>query len=155
MQITLQHPPHANYRSRGQKTLTDILTGSLNGRDGRWLGFEGTDFNAELDLRSVKKVHSIKLNFLHDQSAWIFAPGKVNFSISTDGKRYIPVLQEEFNAVTKADKSTIKTYEAVLREKSARFIRIEAKNAGPIPAWHSGAGGKAWIFVDEIIVIAN
>lgn len=155
MLITLRHPPHANYTSRGQKTLTDKLTGSLNGRDGRWLGFEGTDFNAELDLRSVKKVHSIKLNFLHDQSAWIFAPGKVSFSISTDGKGYIPVLQEEFNAVTKADKSTIKTYVAVLREKSARFIRIEAKNASPIPAWHSGAGGKAWIFVDEVIVIAN
>ena len=62
---------------------------------------------------------------------------------------------EEFNAVTKADKSTIKTYESVLREKSARFIHIEAKNAGPIPAWHSGAGGKAWIFVDEVTIVCD
>ncbi len=155
MLVTLQYLPHANYTSRGQKTLTDKLTGSLHGRDGRWLGFEGTDFNAVLDLRSIKEVKSVKINFLHDQSAWIFAPVKVYFSISTDGKKYKPVLQEEFDAVTKVEKSTIKTYEAILREKSARFIRIEAKNAGPMPTWHSGAGGKAWIFVDEIEVATD
>lgn len=155
MLVKLQYPPNSNYSSRGQKTLTDKLTGSRNGRDGRWLGFEGTDFHAVLDLREVKKLQSLKVNFLHDQSAWIFVPCKVYFTISTDGKKYIPVLQEDFDAVAKTDKSTVKTYEAVLKDKSARFIRIEAKNAGPLPSWHSGAGGKAWIFVDEIEVIAE
>lgn len=155
MLVTLRFPPHRNYTSRGQKTLTDKLTGSRNGRDGRWLGFEGTDFSALLDLRNVKKVRSIKLNFLHDQSAWIFAPVKVYFSVSTDGRKYIPVLQNEFNATVKADNSSIKTCEVVLKETSARFIRIEAQNASPIPAWHPGAGGKAWIFVDEVEVVAD
>jgi hypothetical protein len=34
----------------------------------------------------------------------------------------------------------------------ARYVRVRAKNVGVCPAWHPGAGGKAWIFVDEIIV---
>jgi hypothetical protein len=156
MLVELEHPPHKNYRSRGQKALTDKLTGSLNGRDGRWLGFEGTDFNAVLDLRDVKNVHSVKLNFLHDQSAWIFAPRKVYFSVSNDGRKYIPVYEEDFSATTtKTEKASIKTCEVTLKQTSARFIRIEAQNAGAIPAWHAGAGGKSWIFVDEIEVLAK
>ena len=34
----------------------------------------------------------------------------------------------------------------------ARYVRVVAKNIGTIPDWHPGAGGKAWIFADEIIV---
>ncbi|MCX6169376.1 MAG: hypothetical protein NTX65_08550 [Ignavibacteriales bacterium] len=33
-----------------------------------------------------------------------------------------------------------------------RYIKVIAKNVGRCPAWHPGAGGKSWIFVDEIIV---
>ena len=34
----------------------------------------------------------------------------------------------------------------------ARYVRIVARNVGTCPPWHPGAGGKAWLFVDEIIV---
>jgi hypothetical protein len=33
-----------------------------------------------------------------------------------------------------------------------RYLKIFAKNIGVCPAWHPGAGGRAWIFVDEVIV---
>ena len=33
-----------------------------------------------------------------------------------------------------------------------RFIKIKAKNYGNLPYWHAGAGGDAYIFIDEIIV---
>jgi hypothetical protein len=31
-------------------------------------------------------------------------------------------------------------------------VKIIARNYGPIPNWHPGAGGKAWTFADEIII---
>jgi len=34
----------------------------------------------------------------------------------------------------------------------ARYVRVRAKNYGKCPDWHPGAGGKTWIFVDEIVV---
>ncbi len=37
----------------------------------------------------------------------------------------------------------------------ARYIKITAKNAGPCPEWHLGAGGKSWIFLDEILIKAH
>jgi hypothetical protein len=32
----------------------------------------------------------------------------------------------------------------------ARHLRVRAVNVGLCPSWHEGAGGKAWILVDEI-----
>jgi hypothetical protein len=33
-----------------------------------------------------------------------------------------------------------------------RYIKVRAKNIGACPDWHPGSGGKAWLFVDEIMV---
>jgi hypothetical protein len=35
---------------------------------------------------------------------------------------------------------------------SGRYIKVQATNFGMIPNWHLGAGGEAWLFIDEIIV---
>jgi hexosaminidase len=35
---------------------------------------------------------------------------------------------------------------------AARYLHVQAKNTGVCPPWHGGAGGKAWLFVDEVIV---
>ncbi len=149
--LTLQYPPHARYSSRGQRTLTDRLLGSTNNADGRWLGFEGTDFKASIDLREVKSINSIQVNFLYDQGAWIFAPKKVIFSVSMDGIKYSLVKEESFSAsIDKSEKTIIKNFRADLKNISARFIRIDAQNIGGIPSWHAGVGGKAWVFVDEV-----
>ena len=34
----------------------------------------------------------------------------------------------------------------------AKGIKIKAENYGICPDWHLGAGGKTWIFVDEITI---
>ena len=48
----------------------------------------------------------------------------------------------------------IKTVQFKIEDTTSRYIKIIAKNLGDLPAWHIGAPyqGKAWIFVDEIIV---
>ena len=35
----------------------------------------------------------------------------------------------------------------------SRYIKLKASNIGQCPEYHPGAGGKAWIFTDEIIII--
>jgi hexosaminidase len=35
---------------------------------------------------------------------------------------------------------------------TARFVKVRAVNISVCPSWHKGAGGKAWVFVDEITV---
>jgi len=35
---------------------------------------------------------------------------------------------------------------------SARYVKVKAKNFGTLPNWHQGAGGDAFIFIDEITI---
>ena len=39
-----------------------------------------------------------------------------------------------------------------LNDLEARYLKIKAKNIEYCPEWHDGAGGEAWLFVDEIII---
>lgn len=45
----------------------------------------------------------------------------------------------------------VQTWDAELPvDCRARYFRIFAKNIGPIPAWHPGAGYPGFIFTDEV-----
>ena len=35
---------------------------------------------------------------------------------------------------------------------AVRYVRVQAKNIGVCPAGHPGAGEKAWVMADEIVV---
>ncbi|MEO2186507.1 MAG: hypothetical protein ABGX30_08015, partial [bacterium] len=35
---------------------------------------------------------------------------------------------------------------------TGRFVRVQAINRKICPDWYDGAGGKAWIFADEIVI---
>jgi hypothetical protein len=37
-------------------------------------------------------------------------------------------------------------------ETKARYVKVFARNIGTCPPWHIGAGGKAWLFIDEITI---
>jgi hypothetical protein len=46
----------------------------------------------------------------------------------------------------------IHDFSASMKTIKARYVRVKAENIGVCPKWHSGAGNKAWLFVDEIMV---
>jgi len=46
----------------------------------------------------------------------------------------------------------VKEFELKVKPMQARYIKILAKNTQYCPEWHLGAGGKAWLFADEISV---
>ena len=43
-------------------------------------------------------------------------------------------------------------YTLSIKNHNAQFIKVTAENYGVCPEWHLGAGGKTWIFVDEITI---
>ena len=48
--------------------------------------------------------------------------------------------------------SFINDYIIPLENIKAQYIKLKAINYGFCPDWHLGAGGKTWLFVDEIII---
>jgi beta-galactosidase len=145
------------YIAGGEQAVADGFLGSNDLRDGFWQGYEGNDFHAIIDLGKEKDIASIRANFLQDAKSWIFLPSQVEFSVSTDGKDYTAIskisseihLFEENSSIWKAllDYST-----TVMAGKKVRYVSVKAKNIGVCPPNHPGAGGKAWLFVDEITV---
>jgi hypothetical protein len=129
----------------------DGITGSSDFRDGNWLGFEETDLEAEIDLGTKETVRSLSLNLLQDQRSWIFYPKEINVLTSTDGKSFESAFQTTFD-VEEERESDIRKITVNMDGSPVRYLKITAKNQGACPDWHQGAGGKAWVFVDEIII---
>jgi sialate O-acetylesterase len=150
-EVILDNDYNPNYKSTGQNALTDGSKGSLVFGDGNWQGYHGTDVVATIDLGELKKVKRIKTNFLQDQGVWIFLPGEVEIAISKDGRNFTKVHAIR-NDQTENKEIVIQTVEKLAINKKARYIRITAKSPGTCPDWHPGAGGKTWVFIDEVVV---
>lgn len=136
----------------GEALLTDGLDGSLSHKDGAWLGVEGGDIDAVIDLGRVLPVRRVAARFLDHPAAWIFPPLAVEAFISMDGREWAPAGALAWPAAD--DFTILRRRDAVLEfaPRPARWVRMVARGTGLCPAGHVGAGGKAWIFADEIVV---
>ena len=141
------------YPGSGNGTLNDGLKGSVNHRDGMWLGYHGTDMELIIDLGKEMPVNSVQANFLQNQRSWIFLPEVVEYSLSPDGKKYHSVNDVNNKISPKLEQAVIQPFNQLFMvNTTARFIRVKAKSPRVCPAWHPGAGEPCWIFADEIVV---
>ena len=149
--LTLVNPPSPKYPGQGEPTLIDGKRGSPELFEKGWLGFEGNDMIATVDLGASQVLKRVTVGFLQNQGSWIFFPTNVEFSCSNDGVEW-QALPGAANPIEQTAKVMVKDVGPRLQHILARYIRITATNVGTCPPWHGGAGGKAWIFVDEIEV---
>ncbi len=150
--ISLLSQPDAPYLADGPVTLIDYQHGTTDFSTGSWQGYEGKDFEAIVDLGKIQVVKKLGAEFLQDVGSWILMPRFVDISISTDNTNYIPLIHK-VNLLPDNDyTANIQTFGEAIAPQNARYIKVFAKNYGKLPAWHEGAGGDAWIFIDEIMV---
>ncbi len=143
---------HPQYTAGGPNALVDGLMGDVEWRKGRWQGYQGTDLELIIDLGEKQRIPYLEASFLQDYKAWIVFPKEVTFFASSDGERYkealhvtqtLPADEHHHQRITLGGKSEV---------KKARYIKIYVKNYGTLPPPHPGAGGDAYIFIDEISV---
>ena len=150
--IQLKTTYSSQYPAGGKSALIDNLRGSMDFRTGVWQGYHGVDLIAVIDLIQPQEIRKIAAGFLQDQNSWIFLPESVEFSLSMDGKNFNMVAVISSDISPTEEKAIIKDFAYELKNTRTRFVRIHAKNRGACPPWHKGAGEKAWIFADEIII---
>jgi hexosaminidase len=143
--------PSNKYSGMGNSTLLDGIFGSDNFADRKWQGFEGDDFDVIIDMGTPVSITSVSMDFLQNVNSWIFMPNDAQFSISSDGIQYKPYIAQN-DISEKPGKPIIKEFKASFNPTPVRFIHIKAHNIGVCPPWHQGAGDKAWIFCDEIVI---
>ncbi len=150
IKLNTQYAPQ--YSGGGEDALINFIHGGENFRTGNWQGYEGVDIDALIDLGQVQEVSKISLGALQDQGSWIFYPVQVEFYLSADGNEFKKAGIVMNDIPDSANGPMTKEFTLNTGNAKARFIRVVAKNRGVCPAWHPGAGQKAWIFADEITV---
>jgi len=148
--LKLANPPSPRYSRGGIRVLLDGQLASDDFHDVRWLGFEGVDLEAVIDLGQVTPVKQLAISLLEDQVSWIFFPKKIDFFVSKDGKHYQHV-KSLSTPVQPRPEPSVKIEKIDVKEE-VRFVKVRAQNVAHCPEWHPGQGGKAWIFCDEILV---
>jgi hypothetical protein len=149
--VQLNSTPHPNYHGDGPDALIDGIRGESNWRLGGWQGYQGTDFEAIVDLGKQKDIRYIGAGFTQDVRSWILMPKQVIYSVSDDGLAWKEVARmghaitpDDYNIQQKEIGTDIRT--------RGRYVKVQARNFGNLPDWHLGAGGEGYIFVDEIVV---
>jgi len=153
--VTLATAYASQYDGGGANALTDDRWGSSNPGDGTWQGFEGEDLDAVVDLGRVIDVTSIRAGFLEANGSWVFLPRDVTFSIAGEDRVFEVVATFTLPMPEERQPNATQSVSTELSGKTARYVRVVAKNIGALPEWHSAAGGRAWLFVDEIQVNAH
>ncbi|WP_407353051.1 DUF2961 domain-containing protein [Luteimonas sp. R10] len=139
-EIRLEHPPGDRYGT-DPRALLDGETGSGDPGDGRWLGVEGDDLVAVVDLQATRAVQEIAVRFLERRDQRILHPAAVDILVSADGKAY-----ESVALAGEPEAGRIRTFRATLPHREIRYVKIAARNAG------DHAAQPAWLLADEILI---
>ena len=148
--IALLNEPHPKYSAQGPESIINGVVGSdKRYGDNEWLGFEGTNFEAIIDLGEVLDLSEVQFRCYKGEGQWIYLPSKITVYLSEDGEEYeLATSIETINSDNK-----IANLKASLADiNKGRFIKVVADNYGEIPEGKQGAGHRAWLFIDEIVV---
>lgn len=151
--IQLKTPFANQYNAGGNDALIDGIKGARDFRTGAWQGYQDQDVIAIVDLGKVRPIGTINVNFLQDQRSWIFLPTEVECYVSDNPRNFYKSLPKNvFKAKDASEEIKIENASFNMQNYSARYVKIVAKNIGPVPEWHLGFpyDGKAWLFIDEI-----
>ena len=132
--------------------MIDGVRGTSNFVDGSWQGFDGQDLVVVVDLGAMQNVSKLGAGFLQDVESWIWMPRRVDVELSTDGTNFVRAISLTNDVSDSEYGAVVKDFVGTIKPQKARFVRMTAHNYGKLPAWHPGAGGDSWIFVDEIII---
>jgi hexosaminidase len=99
------------------------------------------DFDVVVDMDSITPLNKIGLRFMQYVGAGVYMPKSVSYSFSNDGINFSTPIKVENNISDTDRKLSFKTFESMLTNTSARYIRVQADNSR-----------RQFLFTDEVIV---
>ena len=152
---TFVNPPVERYGKDADIALMDGKKGVPGDYYNDWLGFEGVDMEATIELAVPTTINIVKVGLCHEPQSWVMWPKGVWVSFSKDGKQFTDWQMAELPVFDRPDKMQgFGRIEARLRTdgKEWKYVRVKVENQGVLPDWHPYKGQKAWIMVDEVVV---
>ena len=152
---TFVNPPVERYGKDADIALMDGKKGVPHDYQNDWLGFEGVDMEATIELAVPTKINTLKIGICHEPNDWVVWPKSVWVCFSSDGTEFSEWQFAELPVFDRPDKMQgFGRIEARARVggKQWKYVRVKVENQGVLPEWHPYAGQKAWIMVDEVTI---
>lgn len=150
--IAIASTYNPQYTAGGDDGIIDGLYGDEEWRKGGWQGYQGQNFEAVIDMGTERSISELTSGFLQDTRSWILMPTTVSYEVSTDNVTFKKVGEVTNDLSDTVLTNTVKRLVAKFPSEKVRYVKVKAKNYGILPSWHQGAGGAAFIFIDEIEV---
>jgi hypothetical protein len=152
-EVSLTTPASQKYSAGNAKLLTDGLRGPRLTYSYNWLGFEGEECEAIVDLGAMKGIKIIRSSWLQDVRSWVFYPESISYFGSEDGESW--TLLGKIASDGDSEKEGVNVQDFLFESAGTikfRYLKIKSSSYIECPKWHPGSGSPAWIFTDEIIV---
>ena len=149
------NPPVERYGKDADIALMDGKKGIPGDYYNDWLGFEGVDMDATIELSVPTDFNTVKVGLCHEPNDWVVMPRSVWVCFSQDGNAFTEWQRAELPVFDGADSvQGFGRIEALahVNVKQAKFVRVKVENQGLLPESHPYAGQKAWIMVDEVTI---
>jgi arylsulfatase len=153
--VSVGRPPSPSYPGLGPHALCDGKVGSRDHHDPRWMGWQGEDLEAVIDLGERRDVRLVGVDCLQAQGPWIFLPRRVEIEVSETGEAWLEAGATDVPLTDDPERAFHRiavNLPSGVGSGGIRMVRVRALNRGPLPEWHPGAPEPAWLFVDEIVV---
>jgi len=146
--------PNPKYPGSGDSTLFDNKGGIENASSKTWMGFDSDTVWINVELPGKEKISGVLLNFLRNESSWIFLPKKIVALYYDDEKNmYDPIGSETIQSEVESPAGCSMRLIAPNDKKiSAWKIAFMIISVNKMPDWHPAKGQHAWCFIDEIKV---
>ena len=143
--------PAGGYEFSGAGMLVDGLFGAnTNYKTGKWIGFQGNDLIAVIDMQEPTEISSLSINNAVITGDWIFDTSEIIIEASDDDSNYNIIKTESFDS-DKDHRAEISEHKVEFEPVTAQYFKVTVKTS-VMPDWHPGKGRKAFIFVDEIVL---
>ncbi|HQZ82068.1 MAG TPA: GH92 family glycosyl hydrolase [Pyrinomonadaceae bacterium] len=140
------------YNGGGDNAIVDGIRGTVNFASGEWQGVQGKTYEAVIDLIRETEIRELGAGFVQAAGPWIWMPANIEFQVSDNGTDWTEAANIKTDVPLTEMTPTAKEFRQTIAPIKTRYVRIRANNIGKIPAWHLGAGGDPWIFIDEVII---
>lgn len=142
--------PAPNYGFEGASMLVDGLQGnSTNYRSGRWIGFQGEELVAVIDMLEATEICSATIRNAVVTGDWIFDAAEILIESSDDNQQFTQVTSQTITDEKQEHWSDISEHKLTFEPVTARYYKVTVKPS-VMPEWHPGKGNKAFFFLDEI-----
>jgi hexosaminidase len=152
---TFVTPPVERYSKNADIALMDGKKGVAGDYYNDWLGFNGDNMEATIELNKPLVINVVKVGVCHEPNDWVMWPKAVWVSFSEDGTNFTEWKLAEMPMFDRPDRMAGHgrvEARARVNAKKVRFVRVKVENQGVLPDWHPYAGQRAWIMVDEVSV---